>query len=585
MLLITFIYHKSIMSELCHDMPECCICLTRIYENPNYVITSCSTYICKSCLSQLRLNPNNNKCPNCRFNDLDKHLIVGSILEMTTQLINDRYYACIYEECKSIIKLGAYMEHVLACGYARIVCPNNALCTGFYKKDMELHKTMCIYRNVPCKICGISYFAKDHNELSCPERKVKCDSENCEVVTEYKNMPTHSNLCIKKIVSCPNAVFGCTEKQMQSLMHLHANTCSYKLYLCRCGVKVPKIMKHMHKSKCGRGIIECSHCKIKLFRKTYNDHINTCLEYSLICKCHMYIKRKSIIAHQLVCAKAITKCEYCNKEMVRQELITHYSLCIEKPYKCDQCDMMIKEYNKLAHSRVCIGQYIICPKYKEGLVCVGQWKNNVENKHKCTKVMQHETDLEPVKYKNGYYVDALDKTNKWCQARIFDIDEKKRTYTICFLHWDSQFDEKNISFDADRLMPFSTITRHGLYIGRTLVYANNYVLNKYRITEIAGDNINAINIRNNRVEAVSIRDDNGHYKVYSLKKLGYKTYDIDIGMIFVWKDNKTFNTLKIINIVNDTVYFTILNNATSYFKTTSGLHMKIDVLLENCYIW
>lgn len=322
-------------------------------------------------------------------------------------------------------------------------------------------------------------------------------------------------------------------------------------------------------------IINCKRCDKQIFENTIFDHnVNQCKEVITECiYCGILMKRKNIDDHYVNrCREVITECIYCKTLMKRKNLEKHELTCDKISVSCKYCYNLVIKKDLTNHLQLCDGLYTICPKYKDGLTCITQWKRGNETKHMCTRVMPHLLDLEPVKYVNGYYVDALDRDGHWYPAQIFDINKLKRTYTLKFLYWPEKFNEVDIPFDADRLMPFTTITRNGLYLGRC-VYANN---KKYKICKKDPTYISLVNIH----DPTDFVRDSKQINV-NLRLLMILPCDVDVDMVFC---TRNYGSIKIISVVKHYVGFILLKDATSFYKTTHDHIINIDHLYPELMI-
>ena len=117
--------------------------------------------------------------------------------------------------CEWIGELRALGEHLSACDYTFLSCPNE--CDGgdkILRKNMEKHKTEeCPRRRYVCPHCEESgeYEERTTTHLEeCPLVKIPCSNDGCSCLVARCELMSHCNeFCEFEMVSCKYAKIGC----------------------------------------------------------------------------------------------------------------------------------------------------------------------------------------------------------------------------------------------------------------------------------------------------------------------------------------------------------------------------------------
>ena len=116
--------------------------------------------------------------------------------------------------CKWIGELRALGEHLSACDYTFLSCPNE--CDGgdkILRKNMEKHKTEeCPRRQYVCPHCKVSgeYEERTTTHLEkCPFMKIPCSNDGCSCLVARYVLASHREECEFEMVPCKYAKIGC----------------------------------------------------------------------------------------------------------------------------------------------------------------------------------------------------------------------------------------------------------------------------------------------------------------------------------------------------------------------------------------
>ena len=89
----------------------------------------------------------------------------------------------------------------------------------------------------------------DTHKLTCFYRRVCCPNQKCAAVIIYRDLPSHDERCLYKIVDCEN----------------------------KCGERIQRQHLDRHKEQCEYQQVKCPYydlgCKSEILRKQYIDHL------------------------------------------------------------------------------------------------------------------------------------------------------------------------------------------------------------------------------------------------------------------------------------------------------------------------
>jgi hypothetical protein len=117
--------------------------------------------------------------------------------------------------CEWIGELRALDEHIIACDYAFLSCPNKCgVGDNILRKSMEKHKMEeCPRRQYICPHCAMSgeYEERTTTHLEeCPLMRIPCSNEGCSYLIARYKLASHCNECCEyEIVPCKFAEIGC----------------------------------------------------------------------------------------------------------------------------------------------------------------------------------------------------------------------------------------------------------------------------------------------------------------------------------------------------------------------------------------
>jgi len=85
--------------------------------------------------------------------------------------------------------------HQINCDYKKLACDINGCDKMFLKKDVELHKSNCLYNIIQCSYChnDILRINEEKHELECELKEVKCEFHaiGCKVLFHRKDRHSH----------------------------------------------------------------------------------------------------------------------------------------------------------------------------------------------------------------------------------------------------------------------------------------------------------------------------------------------------------------------------------------------------------
>ena len=198
--------------------------------------TCCGNVFCKRCLEtspKAKIG-----CPSCD-SELNSLYMYFQDTNRITKINKLKVYCRNQEEgCVWEGELCDAQTHHDSCPYRQVGCPNQ--CTEAVRSmDLQQHlETQCPKREVECRRCKqigeYAYISTDHSE-DCPDLRIDCLNEGCQVKPKRRDMEVHRQQCPKETISCEYAKLGCehvcprediadhNEKQVQGHLQLAIN--------------------------------------------------------------------------------------------------------------------------------------------------------------------------------------------------------------------------------------------------------------------------------------------------------------------------------------------------------------------------
>ena len=130
--------------------------------------------------------------------------------------------------CKWIDELRLLDDHLTACDYTFLSCPNE--CEDgdkILRKDMEKHITEeCPRRQYVCPQCSESGEYKERTTThleECPHKKISCSNDGCCEHVARCDMLAHYDTCEFQKVPCKYAPLGCKVEVLRKDLEKHEN--------------------------------------------------------------------------------------------------------------------------------------------------------------------------------------------------------------------------------------------------------------------------------------------------------------------------------------------------------------------------
>ena len=138
--------------------------------------------------------------------------------------------------CKWIDELRLLGDHLTACDYTFLSCPNE--CEDgdkILRKDMEKHTTEeCPRRQHVCPNCSESgeYVERTTTHLEeCPRKKIPCSNDGCCKHVARCHLLLHYDMCEFQKVPCKYATLGCEVEVLRKDLEKHESDREKHLYL------------------------------------------------------------------------------------------------------------------------------------------------------------------------------------------------------------------------------------------------------------------------------------------------------------------------------------------------------------------
>ncbi|XP_055861701.1 TNF receptor-associated factor 4-like isoform X1 [Biomphalaria glabrata] len=265
------------------------------------LVRTCGHRFCDVCLQEY-LSGGIFHCP-----EDDKPLDYAKLYpdsEVHNEIMNS-IIRCTYQKdgCRWIDKLQNLPNHLQACRFDAISCPNN--CTAHLTKA-----------NID-----------DHLEYLCPKRTVVCDFCQQEFSGQIMD-ETHAGNCFKEVIWCEN----------------------------KCGAKLERrfLMNHM-KNDCHKRTVTCQYCSKDFLQETLQTHQYQCPRFPVTCpnRCDpAKIPREDIENHvHESCPSATIACPFkdagCRYKCPRYSLELHMEEGVRKHLELT-CDLLKQQQAQIA---------------------------------------------------------------------------------------------------------------------------------------------------------------------------------------------------------------------------------------------
>ena len=220
---------------------------------------------------------------------------------------------------------------------------------GERSKDCICHICILVSRDAQkLKCCGNIYCKSCLQQLKESAKDFKCSTCRSDISNNYfsdtradKRIKSLEVYCTNRESYCLQDDSSCQWKGYLKDIDTHLQQCPYQFISCTndCGEYVQRKQLQYHlENDCPKRLIICQYCKEE---DTYDyitgRHLKVCLQYPILCTnegCDQEIPHVQIAAHERLCPKEITCCQYktigCDQKMKREEQKEHNEQSMEE---------------------------------------------------------------------------------------------------------------------------------------------------------------------------------------------------------------------------------------------------------------
>ena len=131
-------------------------------------------------------------------------------------------------------ELRSLEDHLTACSYAIVQCPNDCDNTELLRVNLGSHiQNECPKRKYECPHCHLvdrhDYMMTEHQD-DCPEIEVPCPNQ-CGVTPVRRHLGKHRNKCPNEVIDCKYADIDCKVKRPRKDMEKHESDSTSHLHL------------------------------------------------------------------------------------------------------------------------------------------------------------------------------------------------------------------------------------------------------------------------------------------------------------------------------------------------------------------
>jgi TRAF-type zinc finger. len=330
----------------------------------------------------------------------------------------------------------------------------------------------------------------DHEDLACVicsnilyhSKKtvvIECEHYLCKKCYDSLNSSSLEKRCP---VCCSDSLKKADTKTRSKII----SDINNKIIQCPiCSIKFSFKNFKSHETRCIESSKKCNYCQKLKNLTLFRDHILACRDEIIDCSnsCGVRDKRKNLSNHYLKCPNELITCTNgCDIKFERRLKDDHNNYCNEFNITCpNDCKAVFPRKNLANHFNDCGEVYVLC-KYSFSLKCIHQDKQNKMDAHEKShfsndkKFKPGNLNFKLDSYPLGSYWDVLDREGIWNVGRIISIRDNSITnnkeYLIDFIYKTDKQNNEWISL-TDKLVNYSTITRHGIYPGLDITFYRN----------------------------------------------------------------------------------------------------------------
>ena len=126
-------------------------------------------------------------------------------------------------------------DHLTACVYALLRCPNKCMEKKILRCDLDHHlKIECPNRKYQCPHCrttGRYCNITTIHLVTCPKVEIHCPNTDCKASVMRCNLSNHRSTCQFEKVPCKYAGIGCRKEPLRKDLEQHENDATLHLHL------------------------------------------------------------------------------------------------------------------------------------------------------------------------------------------------------------------------------------------------------------------------------------------------------------------------------------------------------------------
>ena len=118
-------------------------------------------------------------------------------------------------------------QHQKECLFINQRCPNFGCTIELNKKDLNSHLESCLYRQINCLLCNLSYkfIETEEHEESCLGKLIDCPN-NCHLSFPKSELQNHLLVCPNEMILCKYHTVGCLHRSKRNEIGSHEQNLS-----------------------------------------------------------------------------------------------------------------------------------------------------------------------------------------------------------------------------------------------------------------------------------------------------------------------------------------------------------------------